>query len=126
MDGVMPLLDGPKLILTADIVTQLLSDPSFYDTVDAFLFLKEQGLSAWQASQDQMAGRAGCRTCRQANHMQTPIVAFCRMVGAMHAIDPVKLEPLAAYISARRGYRPRPIVVFWKEGPGQPIHSVAF
>jgi hypothetical protein len=98
-------------------IYQVLSDPAFFTAVPAFFFLRDVAKATTdkvkQAALDGSAAECyGCGGVKQI--MQPAIAPFVATLAELAAKAPDALTPLADYVAARRGFRPTPIVVYYK------------
>jgi hypothetical protein len=117
------LRPGPTLALDHNLLYQVLADPAFYAAVPAFFFMRDQGLAACA----QIAGRLAdparrpgdCATCGNLKELIRPLQrTFVAHLRKLHAEAPAACAPLVAYLAARRGYRPTPVVVYYRGDDG--------
>jgi hypothetical protein len=103
---------GPEKIITSTILFEMIGDPEFYK-IPAFAFLKKMG----QATHKKLLDEHGkvCSGCGvNSTNMRPVTVAFVSQVVQLTEDNPDALGPLADYISGRLGYRPSPLVVYYK------------
>ena len=113
------LKDGPKLVIDHMIMYQLLSEDAFWDTVPAGMDRREEGKAAAQKALAIAMGRT-CAGCTSIKSAVAPLHNWLwRGVAAAQANAPDTLEPLCGFLSLKRGYRPRPIVVYYVDGAGR-------
>ena len=107
---------GPPLTIDHMIFHQMMGDPKFYDGVPAFYFMKEQGLAIHQKIVDAILNQeAGCRGCSNVKDMVRPVfVIFAEQAFKLGQDNPDALKPLADYIAEKKGYLPKPILLYYK------------
>jgi hypothetical protein len=114
---------GPRLIFTRSTLFGLIGDPTFYAQVPAFAFLKTQAQAAHKQIVDALTGKSPCRGCDSSLKILSPVMTgFMAVVMQLRTDNPQALEPLYAFISTRLGYRPTPIVVYYKHKDGRQGH----
>lgn len=111
---------GPKLTLTHMIFFDLVGDVQFFNRVPAFHFLKEQATAlrdrVVRAVVDGDADCAGCGDVRRT--MRPAMEAFVLETVKLSKDSPAALEPLIDIITEKRGYRPKAIVLYYKDAAG--------
>jgi hypothetical protein len=117
------LKDGPPFVIDHMVVYQMFSDPEFFVQVPAFFFLKEQA----QACVAQIVNTvvdapkkdSNCLGCGNVRTIIAPaMTAFVSQICKLAASGEggiAALTPLVNYVSRRRGFRPRPLSVYYKE-----------
>jgi hypothetical protein len=118
---VADLKTGPALALDHMLLYQLFQDPAFYAAVPAFFFLKGQGLAVTaKITASIVAGDDGCGGCGGGIKaaMEPVIVQFVEQLRKLKDDAPHALEPLVAYVAKRRGFRPVPLVVYYRGSDG--------
>jgi hypothetical protein len=106
----------------------LLGDDKFFSLVPEFSFLEEEGRAAHQEALDSVIKESteGCKTCGGIQSLLRPVMQkFTIKASELYEEDPLHLESLADYITSRRGYRPNPIVLYYR-APGQGTIKLAF
>lgn len=116
------LKDGPPLALDHLILYQMLGDPSFYSRVPVFYFLKEQGLAVTDGIRQRLLDNnpsTGCPGCANVRGLMAPLVdTFVTHLKKLAVDAPAALEAMAVYVAERRGFRPRPILVYYRDKDG--------
>lgn len=108
--------EGPSLTISHMIFYDMLGDPEFYNQVPTYYFLKDQGLAIHNKIKDAILGKdTDCTGCTSIKKSVWP--AF--EVFAQHAFklaqdNPDALKPLGEYITEKKGYRPTPILMYYK------------
>lgn len=115
---------GPTLAIDHNVLFQLLQDPAFYRRVPVFHFMKDQAL----AVVERIVARAGlppeqregdCAACGSLRQEIAPLQqVFVAELRKLAADAPEALASLVDYVAARRGYRPVPVVVYFREADG--------
>lgn len=121
--------DGPPFAIDHTILYELVSDPAFFRRVPALFFMKDQATAVAKQVLASLTGQpvAGCSGCGSVRQLMLPAMeTFVRTVIALKAEAPEMLEPLAAYVAERRRYRPRPILVYYKQQGTDALLSVRF
>ena len=113
--------NGAKLILEHMILYQILSDRKFWELCPEWVEWKDEGQAVHQKVVDEVLHpSAGCKACGTVKSvMKQFLMKFTRQVADWHTTDAAKLDSLVAYISKKRGYRPVPIVVNYKDAQGK-------
>jgi hypothetical protein len=108
------------LVLEATIFYQLFADPKFFDVLPAsFAVHREAAAAAHQLALKLALGQA-CVGCTSISAALAPMMnEFGRMLAAIQAAEPDALQPLIAYITKKRGYRPDPIFLYYKTVEGK-------
>jgi hypothetical protein len=111
---------GPKLVIDHTVFYQLISSRKFYSEVPAFHFMKEQGLAiAEQILQATLARETQCAGCNNLKQSVDPLFrAFGAELYKLQADSPEALTPLVTYISQKKGYRPMPIMLYYRTDDG--------
>jgi hypothetical protein len=95
----------------------LLGDPTFFQQVPAFDFLEEEGQEAHRKVVESVLKESeeGCSTCGGVQSILRPVMhKFALKAAELSEKRPEELDPLADYITSKRGYRPNPIVLYYK------------
>lgn len=115
--------DGPKLVVDHMVMYQIISDDRFWSLVPAFAFMKTSSQHAVKQIVDQIVDSRGvtdCAGCSSIRPLMVPVVVvFGQHVAQLHQDSPEALNDLVSYISTRRKYRPRPIIVYYKDVSGK-------
>ena len=115
-----PPRSGPKLIFEHMHLYQVLSDTKFWEHCPEFLDLREEGDAAHHKILIHvLGGEPGCLTC-------STIKAVLREYQPLFAAKVVELakkggegiDRFVTYISNKRGYRPEPIIVYYRGNDG--------
>jgi len=113
--------DGVKFAVDNMVLFQMLGDSFFYQALPAYCGDLQQ---AGKAAYDRVVRAAlkneddpACFGCSSLNKVIDP---WRDTLGQRLAkADAGDLEALAAYIGGKRGYRPRPIVMYYKDERGK-------
>jgi hypothetical protein len=108
------LKDGPRLVIDHMIMYQLLNSEAFWDMVPMTVAaeLREEGTEVGRKALDIAMGRK-CAGCTSIRSVVAPLHnRLWRMIAAVQPV-PGSCDPLAGFIALKRGYRPRPIVVYY-------------
>lgn len=112
--------DGPKLVVDCLITHQLILMPAFWDAVPPGVReMKGRADGAAAVASDIAMGKAcaGCTSLRQA---LSPIHSeIWQHVDLLHEAAPDAVQELVDLIARKRGYRPRPIEVYYKDSAGE-------
>jgi len=95
----------------------LLGDPAFFQKVSGFAFLEEEGQEAHRKVVASVMKEAeeGCGTCGGAQAILKPVMQkFAIRAAELSEDNPEDLSPLVDYITSKRGYRPNPIVLYYR------------
>lgn len=111
---------GPKLQLTHMIFFDLVGDDQFFNRVPAFHFLKEQATALRAKVVAAVVDRStDCRSCGDVRRTMHPAMeAFVLEAVKLSKDSPDALKPLIDIITEKRGYRPRAIVLYYKDAAG--------
>lgn len=108
--------DGPRLVVDTLITHQLILMPEFWAAAPPGVGeMKGRADGAAKVAHEIAMGRtcAGCTSLRQA---LTPIhCEIWQHLDLLHAVSPEAVQPVVDVIAAKRGYRPRPIEVYYKD-----------
>jgi len=107
--------DGPPMALDHNLLYQMVTDPAFFRRVPVLFFMKEQAEACAAAF---AAGE--CGGCGATGAMGPAMATFVRTLISTQRDAPEMLDPLVAYIAERRGYRPRPVRVYYRVGTDAP------
>lgn len=110
----MGIKTGPKLVVDHMITYQLLGMPEFWDVMPGLLDdLRTTGEEACRKALHIAMGQTcgGCSTIRQA------VLPAHNLVWARIAECP-DASPFVSLITAKRGYRPSPVEVYYKDEAG--------
>lgn len=108
------------LTLEPTIFYQLLADDEFYTVVPPSVApLEEQAKKARQDALNIALGKA-CAGCSTIRDVLMPVMdEYGRQFAVIHQTDPAALDPLVNYIARKRGFRPTPIVLYYREVNGK-------
>jgi hypothetical protein len=111
-----------KVYLDRAILTDMLGDPDFYVECPVFLFMRDMGIESYNLYMQELQNPA-CNNCADRAIMKTALVTFLRHLKELHSADPENLAPIKSYVEKRKGYRPNPCVIYYKESqkPAVPI-----
>lgn len=116
--GQTVMRDGPKMAIDHNLFFQMIRDPKFFTAVPVFYFMKDQA-AAVVATIDKAVADKNCVSCVNMKDRLMPLMSgFVRMCKALKHDNPAELERLVTYIAGRRGFRPRPLVVYTREQGG--------
>ena len=118
--------DGPEFAINYMTFHGMIGDPKFYDRAPAFFFMKEQGLAIHQKIVDAILNNeAGCRGCSNVQRAVEPLFrVFAAHVFKLAQDSPEALDPVTEYIAEKKGYRPVPLVLYYKHQ--KIVHRVEF
>lgn len=113
------LKDGPALVLEVSVLFQLLRADGFWAALPAGSDdLREIG----QLAADKAVGVAmgfECTSCSSLAAALAPIRdALGRRLASVQATQPALLDPVILWIAKKRGYRPRPIRLIYRDEVG--------
>ena len=110
------LTDGPQLVFNHIIFHGMIGDPKFYAKVPAFFFMKEQGLAIYEKMLEAMlTPGVGCLGCSNVKKTLQPLMSmFAKHAFELAQDSPEALEPLVEYIAEKKGYRPKPIILYYR------------
>lgn len=115
--------DGPGLIIDHMVMYQIISDDKFWSEVPAFAFMKNSSKHAVQQIVSQIVDSKGvsdCAGCSSLRPLTVPIlIVFGQHIAQLKQDSPEALNDLVDYIASRRGYRPVPIAVYYKDEGGK-------
>ena len=111
----------PNLYIDSSIFYQLLSDRAFYDALPAALEpLRKKGEEAYADALKVAMGKASCNGCTSIKGVLAPIMSeYGQALALIQREAPALLEPLVAYLTAKRGYRPPAIVMYYSGTDGR-------
>ena len=111
---------GPKLSLTHMILFDLVGDEQFFNRVPAFHFLKEQATALRDRVVRAIVDRdVDCQGCGDVRRTMRPVMeAFVLEAVKLSKDSPDALQPLIDIITEKRGYRPKAIVLYYKDAAG--------
>lgn len=103
------------------MVYQIVSDYKFWELNPAFSDLKDDGEAIHAAVVglvlEKSKSKRNCGGCGSISSIVRPFMsAFGRRA---YELDVAGQEALVAYLTARRGYRPQPIIVYYNQTEGQ-------
>lgn len=113
---------GPQLVLEHMTVYQLISSPEFWQRVPELRDLQEAGQEAHRLAVDVALGKVvvgdcgGCGTLRTA--LRPFLERFQRRLASLYAENPTHLGSFIAYVSEKRGYRPKEIIIIYRDAEG--------
>lgn len=107
------------MALDHNLLYQLFSDPEFFREVPAFHFMKDHALAVVarfaKGATDKRPG--DCATCGSLRQHVAPLrLMFVAEARKLAADVPRAMEPLAEFVARRRGYRPRPLLIYFRDG----------
>lgn len=109
----MRISRGPKLVVEAVVVYQLLGLPRFWEALSPLCDdLRAEGEAVRRkALEGAVTGCGGCGTLRA---VVGPFAdrLWARLAAAV-AVDPAAAGPLVALLADKRGYRPTPVVIYY-------------
>jgi hypothetical protein len=110
--------DGPEKALDTMIVIQIVSDPVFYRECPEYLFMQQAAQQAYAQYLALMnpTNKTGCKSCSNKKTMQPVIQLFLQHTKNLW--DQTKeqgVKNLVDYISKRMNYRPRPVILYYRE-----------
>ena len=105
---------------------QIVAVPGFYARCSGFANLRAPGLAA-AGERDAMLHQRDCQRCDTLSVMFPVVRAFkLRAIALFDARDREKLAEVSAYLAARMGYRPNPIVIHLPKDGDQPERRIEF
>lgn len=111
---------GPQLVLDAVMLFQLAAHTEFFSALPPGM--DDLGSVAHAAREKALAialGRSDCDGCTDTAGAMAPFRdALGGRLAAVYAADPGALDPLTSYLTACRGYRPRPIRLHYRDEVG--------
>ncbi len=113
--------DGPPYAIDSMSLYQLVADPDFFNRVPALFFMRDQAQAVVARIVDGLLGKrkSNCAGCGDVRKQMEPVAStFVTVIRQLADSAPQLLEPLADYVAERRGYRPRPIIVYYKKAGG--------
>lgn len=110
-----------NLYIDSTIFYQLLGDPAFYDALPASLEpLRRKGEEAYADALKVAMGKASCNGCTSIKGVLSSVTSeYGQGLALIQKEAPQLLEPLVAYISKKRGYRPPLIVMYYRGTDGR-------
>lgn len=114
------LKEGPALLIDTAVLFQLSGQSTFLDSLPPGMEdLRQTAAAARKEALDIALGSAACSGC---STMTKAMAEFRdglgRRLAEVQAENAAALDPAAAWISARRGYRPRPITLRYRDEIG--------
>lgn len=111
---------GPSLTLSHMIFFDLVGDPDFFSRVPALHFLKEQATALRAKVVRAVVDRdTDCQGCGDVRRTMRPVMeAFVLETVKLSKDSPEALQPLIDIITEKRGYRPKAIVLYYKDAAG--------
>lgn len=113
--------DGPPLIVEQNILYQLLAERGFWDRCPELSELRAEGEQTHaEVVRKVLHAQPGCLGCSTLQAVMSPFLnRFARHLAAKQQEDPQQLRSFIDYVSSRRGFRPRPIIVYHKDQQGR-------
>lgn len=103
-----------RLVLDRAHLTAMLGDSEFYRQCPHFLWLRESALQAHAEYKKQ-------ECCQGQTHMAQIIDAFFRNLRELHEVDPAIIQPIRAYLTARKKRTVDKIIIYYRSADGQPV-----
>jgi hypothetical protein len=102
------------------ILFDLVGDPEFFNEVPAFHFLKEQATAARELVVRAVVDQdTDCQGCGDVRRTFRPVMeAFTAEAVKLHTDNPDVLQPLVDVIAKKLGYRPKVVVLYYKDAAG--------
>ena len=115
-----------SLVIEPTIFYQLLADREFYEVLPPSLApLRDESEAARLDALNVALGKTSCTGCTSISSVLLPLMnQYGRELVAIQAVNPAALEPLVAYITKKRGFRPTPIVMYHKDVNGKTLRLV--
>lgn len=105
------------MILTKSHLTQIIGDPQFYMDCPTFLFMREQGLSAYEQHLEVVQG-GPCKGCDKHRAMTPAIHSFVAHLTQLRRDCPTRLEDVRKYLK-ERGVKEDTYAVIYKDSDGR-------
>lgn len=106
--------------LNSQRIIQIISDPVFYVSCVAFLYMQEMAHERWLQYESEVirTNDKGCTGCQDnSKALISPAIAeFIRQIHRLHQAGPQLLEPVREYLCNKLGYRPQAFTLYYKEG----------
>jgi hypothetical protein len=113
-----------KVYLDRATLTDMLGDPDFYVECPVFLFMRDMGVESYNLYMQELKSPS-CDNCSDRAVMNTALVTFLRHFKNLHDTSPETLATVKSYVEKRKGYRPNPCVIYYKE-PQKPAVPIEF
>ena len=105
--------------LTSQRIIQIISDPVFYASCPAYVFMEDVARSRWLEYENEVAQRGvkGCNGCedKSAAYIEPALAEFVRHTCKLRDKDAKMLDPLREYLATKLGYRPKAFMLYYKE-----------
>lgn len=109
--------------LNSQRIIQIVSDPAFYATCVAFLYMQDMAHARWLQYEHELVrvSTKGCTGCDDnSKALIGPAIAeFIKQVHKLHTTGPTLLQPLREYLWHKLGYRPKAFTLYYRES-GKP------
>jgi len=110
---------GPRLVLEHNIIFQLLSDEHFWELVPEFADLREEGEEHLAQASKVLRGKK-CNGCSTLKAVLKPFTEkFTLRIASLFEYDKTRLTDLRNYVADKLGYRPKEILVYYKDLSGR-------
>ena len=109
---------GPRLVLEHNIIFQIISDEHFWELVPEFEDMREDGEAAQPVAAKAATGCGGCKTLRKVLADFTS--RFTLRIASLYEYNPDLLVNLRNYINQKLGYRPKEVLIYYKDLSGRP------
>ena len=113
---------GPKLILEHTHLYQIIADKDFWGACPEWVDLEKEGKKVHQEIVNRMLG-IGDAACTGCSTLQLAIRPFQHKFSSyavkLYEEDISQLDSFVTYLTRKRGYRPKPIVVYYKDTDGR-------
>lgn len=97
----------------------IVTDHDFFREVPEFAFMKGQAAAAQKLVLGPLLGEDGCGDCMSISKAMKPVMAtFIGHVRQLLTDSPEALDNLLQYITRKRGYRPLPITLLYRDTHG--------
>jgi len=105
-----------RLKLDRDHIIAMARDPAFYEAAPSFAYLKDAALASYQMFLD----AKDCIRCGgEWKFMQGIVDAVFIKIKELKSTDPEKLEEVRGFLESKKGYRPKPIVIYYRRSRKQ-------
>lgn len=108
-------MSGPvkqrRLVLDRQHLIAMVSDPEFYVQCPAFAWMAETAMHTARLYHDTKSRRC----CGGDWSVLRPAVdGLFTAIKDLHAKDPTSLETVRDYLERKKGYRPQPVVIYYR------------
>ncbi len=112
---------GSEFVIELMTLYQILTDPKFWTACPELVELQAEGQQYRErVLKEVLQPSASCGTCGTLSTVLGPYFhKFCQHLSAKFQEDAGNLETFVDYISRKRGYRPVPILLYYKTVTGK-------